>query len=166
LLFTGALAMFAPGPTAWPTHAILEFFPSPANAPLSGLLLLGIINPTDELIAGQRCDVLPGVERRGIGQKRLPQVNREFMHHPAGYSRCAHAAECTGVDKGTDCRSEAFELRSAETVRAAAHRHYVHPAGVRHPKTDSQEASQTSMRSPPLDLIRFDGLIVWVDYAA
>jgi hypothetical protein len=42
----------------------------------------------------------------------------------------------------------------------------VHPAGVRHPKTDSQEASQTSMRSPPLDLIRFDGLIVWVDYAA
>ena len=63
-LFTGALAVFAPRPATRSTLAGFEFFLRAANAALSGLLLLGIFDPTDELVASQWRDVLPRFERR------------------------------------------------------------------------------------------------------
>jgi uridine phosphorylase len=90
-LTTGALAVLAPWPAARPPHAILQLLLGPANAAFPGHLLLGILNPTDELVAGQRGDVLPGVECCPVGHQRLPQIWGKLVHHPTGDSRAAHA---------------------------------------------------------------------------
>src|SRR6266576_6955682 len=91
-LSAGALAMLAPWPAAGPTLAFLQLLLGPANAALSGHLLLGIFDPADELVAGQRRDVLPGIQRRGVGGQRLAQVSWKLVHHPTGHSRAAHTA--------------------------------------------------------------------------
>src|SRR5258705_5147777 len=70
------LAVLAPRPTAGPALAFLQLLLSPANAALSGRLLLGIVDPTDELVARQGRDVLPGSERRAVGDQRRAQVCR------------------------------------------------------------------------------------------
>lgn len=75
-LAAGAVAMAAPSPTAGPTLAILQLLLGPANAAFSGLLPLGILDPTDELVACQRRDVLPSIECRGVGGQRRAQVCR------------------------------------------------------------------------------------------
>ena len=59
----GALAVLAPRPAAGPALAFFELLLGPPNAPLSSHLLLGILDPADELIARQGRDVLPGSER-------------------------------------------------------------------------------------------------------
>ena len=48
----GALAMLAPRPAAGPALAFLQFLLGPPNASLTGGLLLGILDPADELVAG------------------------------------------------------------------------------------------------------------------
>src|SRR5258708_29385585 len=58
-LSAGALAVPAPWPAAGSTLAFLELLLGPANAAFSGHLLLGILDPADELVSGQRRDVLP-----------------------------------------------------------------------------------------------------------
>jgi len=85
-----ALAVLAPRPAAGPALTLLELLLSPPNPALSGRLLLGILDPADELVAGQRRDVPPGIECRGVGDERFPQVRGQFMHHPAGHSLAAH----------------------------------------------------------------------------
>src|SRR5439155_26477533 len=84
--------MLAPWPAARPTLAFLKLLLGPANAAFAGHLLLGIFDPADELVAGQRRDVLPGSERRGVGDQRLAQVSWKLVHHPTGHSRAAHSA--------------------------------------------------------------------------
>src|SRR5438477_12987935 len=44
-LFTGALAVLAPRPAAGPALALLQLLLGPADAALSGHLLLGILDP-------------------------------------------------------------------------------------------------------------------------
>src|SRR6188472_778150 len=70
----GAVAVFAPRPAAGPALAVLELLLGPADATFSGPLLLGILDPADELVARQGRDVLPGIECRGVGDQRLAQV--------------------------------------------------------------------------------------------
>jgi hypothetical protein len=70
-LFAVALAVLAPWPAAGSTLAFLELLLRPANAAFPGRVLLRVLDPADELIAGERSDVLPGVECRGIGEQRL-----------------------------------------------------------------------------------------------
>jgi|SRR5580658_5274371 hypothetical protein len=89
-LLAGAFAVIAPRPTAGPTLAFLELLLGSANAAFSGHLLLGILDPADELVAGQRRDVLPGSERRRVGDQRFAQVFRKLVHHPTGHSLDAH----------------------------------------------------------------------------
>jgi hypothetical protein len=48
----GAVAVLAPGPAAGPALAFLQLLLRPPNAALSGGLLLGILGPADELVAG------------------------------------------------------------------------------------------------------------------
>src|SRR5437868_1305616 len=91
LLSAGALAVLAPWPAAGPTLAFLQLLLGPANATFSGQFLLGILDPANELVAGQRRDVLPGIECRGVGGQRLAQVCRKLVHHPTGHS-AAHRA--------------------------------------------------------------------------
>lgn len=49
-LFAGALAMLAARPAARPALAFFELFLGPADAALPGGLLLGVIDPADELV--------------------------------------------------------------------------------------------------------------------
>src|SRR5580704_2579709 len=78
-LSAGALAVRAPWPAAGATLAFLQLLLRPANAAFSGLLLLGILDPADELVAGQRRDALPSIECRGVGDQRLAQVCGKLM---------------------------------------------------------------------------------------
>src|SRR3712207_2232857 len=66
-----ALAVLAAGPAAGPAHAVLELLARPLDAALAGLLLLGVLDPADELVARQRRDVVPGVECRGARRQLL-----------------------------------------------------------------------------------------------
>src|SRR2546429_4420024 len=95
MLLGGPLAAVAVGvPTPWPAAgpalAFLQLLLCPPDAALSGGRLLGILDPADELVAGQGRDVLPGIEGRGVGDQRLTQVRGELMHHPTGHSAAAH----------------------------------------------------------------------------
>jgi tetratricopeptide (TPR) repeat protein len=80
----------APGPAAGPSHAILQLFLGPANSALARLLLLGILDPANELVAGQGRDVLPGDECRLVADQRRAQVSRQLVHDPAGDSWTGH----------------------------------------------------------------------------
>jgi hypothetical protein len=86
----GAVAVLAPRPTARPALAFLQLLLGPSNPALSGPVLLGILDPADELVAGQWRYVLPGVECRAVGDQRLTQVRGQLMHHPTGHSLAAH----------------------------------------------------------------------------
>jgi hypothetical protein len=57
----------APWLAARPTLAFLRLLLGPADAAFSGHLLLGILDPADELVPGQRRDVLPSIECRRVG---------------------------------------------------------------------------------------------------
>src|ERR1700680_180546 len=87
---TGAVAVLAPWPAAGPALAFLQLLLRPPNAALSGPVLLGILDPADELVAGQGRDVFPGIECRAVGDQRLTQVRGQLMHHPTGHSPSAH----------------------------------------------------------------------------
>jgi hypothetical protein len=69
-----ALAVAATRPAARPALTFLQLLLGPANAALSSLLLLGIFDPADELVAGQGRNVLPGSECRRVGNQRLAEV--------------------------------------------------------------------------------------------
>ncbi len=72
----GALAVLAPRPAARPSLTFLQFLLGPANAALSSHLLLGILDPANELVARQGRDVFPSIERRAVGDQCLAQVRR------------------------------------------------------------------------------------------
>src|ERR1035437_8522435 len=96
LLSAGVLAVPAPWPAAGPTLALFKFLLGPANAPFSGHLLFGILDPADELVAGQRRDVLPGIECRGAGDQRLAQVSGKLVYRSTRHSRAAHKVTVPG----------------------------------------------------------------------
>jgi hypothetical protein len=85
-----AVAVVAPRPAAGPALSFLELLLGPPNAALAGRLLLGILDPADEFVAGQGRDVLPGIERGGVGGQRLTEVRGQSVYHPTGHSLAAH----------------------------------------------------------------------------
>jgi hypothetical protein len=84
LLTAVPLAVTAPRPAAEATHAVLQLFPGPADAALAGGRPFGVLDQADELVAGQRGDVVPGGRRAGAGYQPLPQALRQLMHDAAG----------------------------------------------------------------------------------
>src|SRR3954447_15641171 len=92
---TRALAVLAPRPAAGPALPFLELLLGPADAALSRLLLLRVLDPADELVTGQRSDVVPRVERDAVGRQRVTQIRWELVHHATWHSRAAHG--CTVV---------------------------------------------------------------------
>lgn len=88
--------MLAPGPATWSALAFLQLFPCPANPSFSSLLLFGVLDPTDELVARQGRDVLPDIECCAAGLQRIAQVCRELVHNPTGKSLAAHRAKVAG----------------------------------------------------------------------
>jgi len=111
LLSVGALAVLAPWPAARPTLAFLQLLLGPANAPSSGHFLLRILDPADELVAGQRRDVLPGIECRGVSHQRLAQVGWKLVHHPTGHLRAGHRATVQRVISAETFSGRARGLR-------------------------------------------------------
>jgi len=100
-------------PAAGPALTFLELLLGSANAALSGHLSLGILDPADELVSGQGCDVVPCVERLGVGDQRLAQVRRQFVHHPTGQSLAAHTGT-TVAGSGIDLYLLEIELEPDE----------------------------------------------------
>src|SRR6185437_1148347 len=94
-LSSGAFAVFAARPAARPAFAFLEFLLGATDTARPGRLLFGILDPADELVSGQRRDVVPSAQRHGIGDQRLAQVGGQLVHHPTGYAPAAHRpAKC------------------------------------------------------------------------
>lgn len=89
-LLAGALAVFAPRPTAGSALAFQEFFLGSANAALPSRPLLRVLDPADELVAGQGRDVVPGIECRGVSEQRLVQICGQLVHHPTGHFLTGH----------------------------------------------------------------------------
>lgn len=97
-LFAGAFAVFAAWPTTRSSHAVFKFFLGAANPALSCGWLFGIFDPTHELIAGQRCDVLPQRERSWVGDERPAQIERKFVHYSAGNPLANHRSNVAIVE--------------------------------------------------------------------
>jgi hypothetical protein len=116
-----ALAVLASRPATGPTLAFFELLLGPANAALSGHLLFGVLDPTDELVASQRRDVLPGVKRRGIVDQCIAQVWRKFVHHSTGHSQATHGA--------TVARSQRLLGRSRPLMNIWCRCQYLAPDG-------------------------------------
>jgi hypothetical protein len=95
-LSTGAFAMLATRPATSPTLAPFQLLLGPADATLPRYLLLGILDPADEFVAGQRRDVIPGIESGGVGDQRRAQVTWKLVHDPTGHSQAAHSATVAG----------------------------------------------------------------------
>ncbi len=101
LLSAVALAVVATWPAAGSPFAFLEFLGHPTNATFSGRDLFGVLDPADELIAGERRDVFPRVERDVVVDQRFTQVSRKLVDDSAGYSLAAHGTMVS--DRTTDC---------------------------------------------------------------
>jgi hypothetical protein len=78
LLSAGALAVLAPWPAAGPTLALLQLLLGPANTAFSGHLLLRILDPADELVAGQRRDVPKETGGSGARDERAMNAGVQF----------------------------------------------------------------------------------------
>jgi len=96
LLTAGALPMLASGPAAGSTLAFFELFFGPTDATFPGRPLLRILHPADEFVAGQGCDVVPGIKSDGVGDQRCAQVPRKLVHDSSGHSGAAHSATVAG----------------------------------------------------------------------
>ena len=69
--------------------------------------MLCILDPADELVAGEGRDVVPRSERRRIGEQRLAQICGKLVYDPAGHALAAHETS-RAVTKGI-----AAELKTA-----------------------------------------------------
>src|SRR5688572_12620761 len=92
-LLARAFAVAAAGPTAGTPLALFQFLAGSADASFARLLLPCVLDPADELVAGERCDVIPGSERRRIGDARAAQVCGQLVYNAAWYALVAHAAK-------------------------------------------------------------------------
>jgi hypothetical protein len=82
--------MPAPWPAAGAALAFLQLLPGAANATFSGHRLLGVLDPADELVAGQRSDVIPGIKGRPVGDECGPEIRRKRVHYSTRHSLAAH----------------------------------------------------------------------------
>ena len=112
-----ALAVRASRPAARPAKAILQLLLSPANTAFSGHLLLGILDPADELVAGERRDVLPGIERRGVADQRTAQIPWKLVDHAARHTLAAHRANPMPTRSSTSQSRRASEGHSERSPR-------------------------------------------------
>lgn len=126
--------MLATRPAARPTLALLQFLLGSANASLARLLLLGVGDPADELVACQWRDVPPRGHRGVIAYQRGAQVDRQFVHdttwhpgvgHPVKITRAGYPSRATSTSSmlvAMRTGPEAFGVRGADGVRIAADR--------------------------------------------
>src|SRR5215471_4152262 len=105
-LFAVSLAVLASRPAARPALTFFQLLLGPADAPCSGRLLLGVLDPADELVSRQRRDVLPRIERGRIADECGAQVDGKLVDHASRHSRAAHSVTVPAVRRavrGTSC---------------------------------------------------------------
>lgn len=90
VFFAVAFAMLAPWPAAGTPLALFQLLPGAADPPLTSRLLLGVFHPTDEFVAGQRCDVVPSVESDVTRDQRRTQVAWKLVDDSTGHLFVAH----------------------------------------------------------------------------
>ncbi len=132
-LCAGALAVLTPWPAAGSTLAVLQLLLGPANAACSCRRLLGILDPADELVAGQRCDVLPGIECRAVGDQRLAQVCGQLVDHTTRHWLAAHRATVAGRGGEVSVDAEPALAMRDEAQHVGLPKHYLFgaiPAGT------------------------------------
>ena len=78
------LPVLAAGPAAGAAHAFVQLFAGAADAAFAGGLLFGVLDPADELVAGQGGDVLPGLFGFGVGGQLGLKVRGELVDRAAG----------------------------------------------------------------------------------
>src|SRR5690606_35690313 len=88
----GALAVLAARPAARPAFAFLQLLEGPADAALAGLVLLGVFDPADELVACKRRDVVPRLQGCVVGDQGGAQISGQLMHHPTWHTLSGHGA--------------------------------------------------------------------------
>jgi hypothetical protein len=91
--------MLAARPATGPTLALFQLLLGPTNATFPRYLLLGILDPANEFVAGERRDVVPGIECGDVGDQRLAQVSWKLVHHPTGHSWATHEVTVAGPDE-------------------------------------------------------------------
>src|SRR5689334_15777542 len=89
--------MAAARPTARPTLTFFELLLRPPDAAFSRLFLLRILDPADELVAGERCDVEPSLERGRVREKRGAQILRKLVDDSARDASLGHARTRGGL---------------------------------------------------------------------
>jgi hypothetical protein len=77
--------MLAARPTARPTHSFFELFERATNATLAGRGLLRVLDPADELVARERGDVLPRVERGRVADEGFAKIGGEGVDDAPRY---------------------------------------------------------------------------------
>jgi hypothetical protein len=84
VLATSALAVITTGPTTGSTLTLFQLLFRPADAARSGGRLFGVLDPTDEFITRERCDILPRLKGPGVGDQFAAQVSGKLVHDATG----------------------------------------------------------------------------------
>ena len=93
-------AMNAASPATGPLLALQQLFTGPFNAALASLRLLRIIDPADEFIAAERCQVLPQQQYARVGLQGLAQVVTCLMHRAMRKIICHKNLQIMGSHSG------------------------------------------------------------------
>jgi hypothetical protein len=95
--------MFATRPATRAALTLFEFLLGSTNPPLASYVLFGVFDPTDELVSGERRDVLPRVECRSVADQSGAQIRWQFVDHAARYPLSAHDKTLSGTDVRVAC---------------------------------------------------------------
>jgi hypothetical protein len=92
-----ALPVLAAGPAARPPLAFFELLLRPADPAFPRHLLLGVLDPADELVASERRDVPPRVQRNPVRTQRQAEILGQRVDHPTRHVCVAHPPDGTAV---------------------------------------------------------------------
>ena len=106
-LMAVTLAVFAARPATRSTLTFVKFLNRSANTTSPCRRLLGVFNPTDELIASEARDVAPRLKCGWMLQQGRAQVLRQLMHRTTLDPRRTHVSTVAAVScaRGTGVKS-------------------------------------------------------------
>lgn len=79
------ISMWTPWPTAWSAFSIEQILLQSHNMFFSGFCLLYNRNPTDPLVAGERCQTVPFLKYCWIGSEDFFEISGYFVDDAGGY---------------------------------------------------------------------------------
>jgi hypothetical protein len=148
-----SLTVPAPWPAAGSTLTLLELLLGPPDSAFTGHFLFGVLDPADELVARQGCDVHPGVKGSRVGNQRTAQVPRKLVHDAAGHSLAGHedtvalwdpVTHGSGMDTKIDSDVRFMYIRSGDTALSLSPR-LGRPLGEKPNKRRNQHGDQARL---------------------